>query len=156
MRVKFRNLFWLAILLIGVASTALAFVSMRTKTVTASTPRRKDALEATSSRSASSLIDGNSQRERVETELITIFSKGFEPAEITRPAGKFILAVDNRSGIEEVELQLNRQEGGRVHAVRVRRTSPEWRVTVDLRPGAYVLSEAGHANWNCRITITSH
>ncbi len=107
-------------------------------------------------RSASLLVQGNSQRERVETELITIFAKGFEPAEITRPAGKFILAVDNRSGIEDVELRLDRQEGGRVHAVRVRRTAPEWRATVDLRPGVYVLSEAGHPSWICRLTITSH
>src|ERR1044071_9369456 len=32
-----------------------------------------------------------------ESELITITSHGFEPHEISRPSGRFLLMVDNRS-----------------------------------------------------------
>lgn len=92
--------------------------------------------------------------ERIETELVTISPRGFEPGEITRPAGKFILAVDNRSGVEEVELRLDRLRGNRQRVVKVKRNRPGWREMLDLAPGTYVLSEANHADWTCRITIT--
>lgn len=91
---------------------------------------------------------------RVETELVTITPTGFDPAEITRPQGRFILKVDNRGGLEEVTLQLDGLRGGREREVRVRRTALDWRDLLDLRPGAYVLREAGHPGWACRITIT--
>jgi len=97
-----------------------------------------------------------SQRERLETELVTITSVGFEPTELTRPAGKFLLDVDNRSEIEEVVLRLDRQDGDRETSARVRNTAPEWRGALYLRPGVYILSEANHPNWTCRITLYSN
>lgn len=110
----------------------------------------------TIARNLSVPIEGSAaQRERVETELITIKATGFEPAALSRPAGKFLLDVDNRSEIEEVELRLDRQDGSREKSARVRSTAPEWRGALDLRPGVYILSEANHSSWICRITITS-
>ncbi len=85
--------------------------------------------------------------DQLETELITIVSAGFEPTELTRPAGRFLLEVDNRSGIEEVELRLDRQEGGREKSARVRSTAPEWQSALDLHPGVYILSEVNHSSW---------
>src|SRR6266508_4488481 len=38
---------------------------------------------------------------RIESELITITPRGFEPKEITRPTGEFLLVINNRSGLEE-------------------------------------------------------
>jgi len=42
------------------------------------------------------------QRQRldaeVEAEVVTATPTGFEPGKITRPAGRFLLAVDNASG----------------------------------------------------------
>ncbi len=99
-----------------------------------------------------------SERERqpaLQVELITITRTGFEPTELTVPAGKFLLDVDNRSEIAEVELRLDRQEGGREVTTTVRSRAPEWRGELDLRPGVYILSEANHPRWICRITITS-
>lgn len=92
----------------------------------------------------------------IETVLVTITPTGFEPAEITRPAGKIILEVDNRSGLEEAELLLDRIGGAREHAVRVRHTALDWSARLDVRPGSYILTEANHPDWSCRIKVTAH
>lgn len=93
-------------------------------------------------------------RERVEAELITLTRNGFQPARIRRPEGSFILGVDNRSGIDGVTLRLERVEGSRVSALQSRTRKLSWRDLVDLPPGEYVLAEANHPNWVCRISIT--
>lgn len=92
---------------------------------------------------------------RIETEIITVLPHGFEPAEITRPRGRFILMVDNRSGLEEVSLQLDREAGARLLAAQVHRSRPDWDDVFDLPPGNYILTEANHSEWGCRITITA-
>lgn len=96
-----------------------------------------------------------SQRERLETELITIQPSGFEPAEITRPPGRFVLGVDNRSGLDDIELRLERAGDGRVAALQARKRKSSWREEVSFPPGQYLLKEANHPEWTCLITITS-
>lgn len=91
----------------------------------------------------------------LEAEVITITPLGFEPAEITRPAGRFILVVDNRSGLEEITFRLDREGGNRVHEIRMPRKHPDWDGVVDPPPGTYLLTEASHPDWLCRITITA-
>jgi hypothetical protein len=91
-----------------------------------------------------------------ESEIITIRSTGFEPSEISRPKGEFYLAVENLSGLDEVNLRLARENGaGRLHDVTVKREKRDWRQGLDLPPGTYLLTEANHPNWVCRVTITS-
>jgi len=92
---------------------------------------------------------------RIETELVTIRPHGFEPEEITRLDGPFILAVDNRSGLEEVALRLAGVAGNRLKEVIIPRKKLNWRDALDLPPGRYVLTEANHPDWICRITITA-
>ena len=89
----------------------------------------------------------------IDAELITILARGFEPAEINRPAGRFVLAIDDRSGLEEVVLRLERQDGQANDGFRTRRNQSEIRKVVDLPPGVYLLREARHPDWVCRITI---
>jgi uncharacterized protein (DUF58 family) len=93
--------------------------------------------------------------ERIEATVITVRPNGFEPAEITRPKGRFILAVNNRTLSTDLELQLERENGNHVREVKVHRNRPNWREVVDLPPGQYVLREASHPDWACRITITA-
>jgi hypothetical protein len=94
------------------------------------------------------------KQERVETELITIRSSGFEPVEITRPKGRVFFEVDNRSGLSEINLLLDSEHGNRLHQARVRREQLDWHQELDLRPGRYLLTEANHPDWVCQITIT--
>jgi hypothetical protein len=88
-----------------------------------------------------------------ESELITITPHGFEPQEITRPQGRFLLMIDNRSGLASTSLSLTREAGPRTHEMGVPRESPNWSDIVDLPPGTFVLSELDHPRWACRIRI---
>ncbi len=91
--------------------------------------------------------------ERLEIEVITILPHGFEPAEITRASGQFGIAVENRSGLEDVQLRLDRVSGNRLYEAEVPRQKLNWKQGVDLTPGLYVLTEASHPEWVCHITI---
>ena len=93
-------------------------------------------------------------RDDLEAELITIFPRGFEPAEITRPPGRFLLVIDDRSGLDEIILGLERQGGQSVHGFRMTRNELELTKVVDLKPGVYILREARHADWTCQLTIS--
>ena len=90
----------------------------------------------------------------LQGETVVIRPWGFEPDEISRPQSQFVLRVDNRSGLDEVSLRLDGQSGGSVRAAAVPRSKLDWRDTLDLPPGTYLLKEAGHPGWECKITIT--
>lgn len=94
-------------------------------------------------------------RDRVEAESITLRPTGFDPKEITRRRGPFLLAASNRSGLEEVVLSLTRIDGNTVKELRVSRKQRAWQEVINLSPGQYILSEASHPDWICHITITA-
>ena len=90
----------------------------------------------------------------VETELIALTPTGFEPAEVTRPAGEFILMVENRTR-QPVSLSLARETGERLHEMKESREEPDWNELENLTPGRYLLTEADHPEWTCSVTITA-
>ena len=89
-----------------------------------------------------------------EAELVTIRPDGFEPREIKRPPGPFILFFENQSRLSEVAPQLSLLAGARLMAVRLPRGVLRWYRAVDLPPGEYVLTVPDHPKWECRLTIT--
>lgn len=91
---------------------------------------------------------------RVEAELVTATPDGFEPSTITRPKGHFYLVVDNLTELPELELRITREAGHSLQEVRVQRGQADWAGLLDLGPGTYVLREAAHPDWECRITVT--
>ncbi|MFY9571919.1 MAG: hypothetical protein WAV20_11015 [Blastocatellia bacterium] len=104
--------------------------------------------------SATLKTQANHSQRRVESEIVVINRTGFETTEISRPAGPFFLTVADRSGLEEVELRLDRVAGSRLHDVRVPREKLDWTEILDLAPGGYTLTEVSHSEWVCHITIT--
>jgi hypothetical protein len=94
------------------------------------------------------------QNENLEAEVITATPNGFEPAVITRPHGPFVLAVHNRSGAGELVFRVTRAQGGQLNEVRLRIGRRRQHQRLDLPPGEYILSEAGHPAWRCQIVIT--
>ena len=88
-----------------------------------------------------------------EVELITLRAAGFEPAEITRSKGAFVLFVDDRSGRDNSSLVLQRVNGERLRAVSLQRKKSEWNDVVDLTPGAYILQDGNNPELRCQITI---
>jgi hypothetical protein len=89
-----------------------------------------------------------------ESELITITPHGFEPQEITRPEGRVLLMVDNRSDLDMTSLRLTRETSARINEIRVPREEPNWSEPLDLQPGRYILTESEHPDWQCRFIIT--
>lgn len=94
------------------------------------------------------------KEEQIEAELVTATPDGFDPAEITRPKGSFYLVVDNLAGLPELNLRLTGEAGHSLHEARVPRGQADWTALLDLNPGTYVLREAEHPGWECRITVT--
>lgn len=88
-----------------------------------------------------------------EIELITLRPAGFEPAEITRPKGAFVLFIDDRSGRENSSLTLQRVNGAQLRTIGIQRKRSEWNDVVDLTPGTYVLQDANDSASRCQITI---
>jgi hypothetical protein len=91
---------------------------------------------------------------QVETELITIRPSGFEPSEVTRPAGEFILMVENRSG-RGADLHLYSETGARLREVMSSDEEPDWNDVMDLHPGRYTLTDASLPELECHITVTA-
>lgn len=96
----------------------------------------------------------------IKAVKITIRPTGFEPSEINYPSKPFLLAVDNQSGLGNIQLELLRlSHSDRTEKVRQLKLSLKnvsERQIVDLPAGKYRLSETTHPEWECNITITPH
>ena len=98
-------------------------------------------------------LRGDANSEPAEVELVTLKPAGFEPSEITRPKGPFILFVDDRSGKDSSSLELKRMNSQRVRTVSLNRRKSEWNDVIDLSPGTYVLQDVSNSELRCQITI---
>ena len=133
-------------ILCAVGLTAFAFVNNRSK--------RQVALVKDSSRPEARLMLTAGSPTRQAVELVTLEPSGFEPAELTRPAGRFLFGVNNRSGVSDLTFWVIHESGasrGERHMVKEK----VWRQVLDLPPGHYVLGVTDHPNWRCSITITN-
>lgn len=90
----------------------------------------------------------------IESEIITATRRGFEPMEISRPQGKFILMVDNRSGTD-LNFRLSRETGEPLNEIASSSRELDWNEVLDLHPGKYILTEQAHPEWSCSIRITA-
>jgi hypothetical protein len=142
-----RVLIWSLISIVAATSTTIAIESAE--------PKLAAAQLLGSSSSPAAIVTQDNSSERVEAELITLKRTGFEPREINRPAGRFILVVHNRSGLEEMSLDLVRENGERIKSVRVHRKKLDWKEVITLPPGVYLLRELNNPEWTCRINITA-
>jgi hypothetical protein len=86
---------------------------------------------------------------------IQLKAGGFVPREITRPNGDYFFSIQNDSGQDDILLRLERERGEKVHEFSLKNQKRSWRKLVRLPPGNYVLTEANHATWVCRISITA-
>ncbi len=139
----------LPLIVLVIASIALAGRSMFSPSVT-SAPISSIPRDSVIQPSASA-----AQSSQMRTELITIRPTGFDPSEIRLTDGQFRIAVDNKSGLDEVTLRLTREGGARMREVRLPPGQLKWREKLDLPDGTYLLTEANHANWRCRIIVAS-
>lgn len=123
---------------------SVAFGARAWRTTPASTPAAANTIAAQDKATAA----------RIGAEHITIRPTGFEPTEIIRPPGQFLLLVDNHTGLaDEVTLRIEEERGQKVREERVPLTKQKWTNVLDLAPGRYILREANHPEWMCTIEI---
>lgn len=101
---------------------------------------------------AGSLAAGNmSPQGPVEEVKVRLSTSGFEPGEITRNPSPFYILVDNVNVTGEYTLQMKAENGTVIKEVKVQKGSAGW--SVNLGAGHYILTEAGHPQWTCRIIV---
>jgi hypothetical protein len=93
---------------------------------------------------------------KLEAEILVLRPDGFQPREIRRPPGRFLLALQNQSKAEELSLTLTPEGGNPLRQVRFENKQSKLREVLELTPGRYVLTEANHPEWTCSIEILSH
>jgi len=102
------------------------------------------------------VVDQGHKR-RIEPVIVTLKPTGFEPTELTRPRGMFLLIVDNRSNNPDLLFHLNGENGKREHEQQTRKGGRlDWNKPIDLPPGRYSLTVVDHPDWVCQITITAN
>lgn len=90
---------------------------------------------------------------RVTSNVLTVTRRGFDPAEVRWPKGRIFLTVNNLSNVDELVLRLDREVGGRVKEMKLRSKKERSAGVLDLTPGDYLLTEANHPGWVCRIKV---
>jgi hypothetical protein len=96
-------------------------------------------------------IEAQDQRQLTALRF-TVSPIGFDPEELTVTAGRYLIAVENRSGRRDLTFRFDRENGERLHEERQHRL--DWRRQFDLHPGNYVLSEEDHPEWRSVIHVT--
>ena len=91
---------------------------------------------------------------KIDSLHLTLRTTGFEPAEITGHAGRFLLAVDNKTESNDVTVQLADASGASLRQVAMPLNKARWREVVNLPAGNYTLAEINHPDRICHITLT--
>ena len=91
---------------------------------------------------------------KLEVELVALHPTGFDPVTITRPKGPFLLVIQNRSGLNELSFQFDKEVGTKLKAVKVPAKKASWSDVVDLNPGTYVMTEITNPKWSLEVVIT--
>jgi hypothetical protein len=90
------------------------------------------------------------QEPRDLTALVfAVRATGFDPDELTVSSGRYLIVVQNRSGLRDLTFRFERETGERLHEVRPQGLN--WKRQFELQPGTYILSEANHpgVKWRC-------
>ena len=99
------------------------------------------------------ILQARSSEPDIRGLVIAIRPTGFIPAEIDLKEGRYLLIVQNRSGIRDLTFRLDRDTGEKLQETRDQKL--QWKKTFDLHPGRYVLSVVDHPKWQSIITVKS-
>jgi hypothetical protein len=89
----------------------------------------------------------------IQVVLVALRPEGFEPAEIELPAGEYLFVVRNRTGLDEINVRLQRENGEPLGQGKIEPRRKDWKQRLKLTPGTYILSEDSHSDWHCRIVV---
>lgn len=89
----------------------------------------------------------------VKLVLLALWPQGFETSELQVDPGEYIFIVGNRTGLREVNVQLEREGNGRVAEAVVGGRQKDWRKRLKLTPGTYIVTANENPEWTCRIAV---
>lgn len=95
------------------------------------------------------------QSPRIKAIYFRITPLGIEPAELTLPAGRYLVAIDNDSGFNVVDVKIDKERGPRLGNAQLPSGRRKWREFVVFTPGVFVFTDPGNANRVCSLTITN-
>jgi hypothetical protein len=95
------------------------------------------------------------KKEVLPSVALTLTRRGFEPSEVTMPAGRFFLTVENRSGRRGLTLLIDPEHGNRVREVAQPEDELDWTDELRLTPGRYTLTTAERPDRVCHVTVTA-
>lgn len=93
------------------------------------------------------------KEQRREVEAVTITPDGFEPQQLERTAGPFVLSVINQSGMDALNIRIETELHGRFREKSLPLITPYWRELIDPPPGRYVITEESHPDWTLTLII---
>lgn len=91
--------------------------------------------------------------QKLEIEAVTITPDGFEPQQIERPAGPFILSVTNQSGVDALNVRIETEQHSRFSEKTLPLITPYWRERINPPPGKYFITEENHPEWMLTLII---
>src|SRR5712692_8736316 len=103
---KQKRIFWPVAFIIALALSALAFAGTRKALGSKALPPASASVAASTVATAVATPSPQLQVP-LEVEVVTVSPHGFEPKQIRRPAGPFILLIENRSGLNSIALHLD-------------------------------------------------
>lgn len=92
---------------------------------------------------------------RIKAVYFRITPLGIEPADLTLPAGRYLVAIDNDSGFNAVDVKIDKEGGSRLGNAQLPSGRRKWREFVDFTPGRHVLTDPTDTKRVCRLTITA-
>lgn len=151
---KQKRILWPVLTILSIVAGAFVFANTRggaaSPNTEANAPRPLTAFGGQANANRSQPAPAN-----MEVEIISITRNGFEPAEIRRPADPFLLAVNNHGRPTELSFEIYRVNGQKVHEMKGKKGEQHQRQILDLPPGQYVLKEASHPEWSCKILLSA-
>ena|SRR5688572_6654661 len=89
----------------------------------------------------------------VKLVLLALWPEGFETNEMQLEPGEHLFIIGNRTGLPEVNIQLQREGRERLAAAAVGSRRRDLKQRLKLTPGTYVVTANDDPNWTCRITV---
>lgn len=83
--------------------------------------------------------------------LTTIQPYGFEPTEINVTEGRYLLVVQNRSGLSDLMVKLETEDQKTIHEEHAQ--LQKWRKRFNLKRGVYRLVVENNPEWTCIIRV---
>jgi hypothetical protein len=103
--------------------------------------------------SSSVLTPQGKKDQRLEIEVVTITADGFEPQQLERTAGPFILSVTNQSGADALNVRIETEQHERFREKSLPLLTRYWRERIDPPPGKYIITEENHPEWTLTFII---